>query len=240
MLAIKIWNYLKGYVIIRINGLGLERFLNLALVNDIYLWDVKRLNNVEIKGTVSVKGYEDVKKLAEKVGCRIEIVNKKGLPFMMEKIRERKALGLGILVFIIIIGFLSSLVWQIEITGTEQITKKEIIKLLEENNIKVGKLKRSLNKEQIKKILLNKYEYISFLDIKMKGIKLSIELKEQDISPEEIDKSYPCNIIANKKGVITKIIARQGKAVVKKGKIVEEGRSEEHTSELQSRFDLVC
>ena len=45
MLAIKIWNYLKGYVIIRIKGLTLERLLNLALSKDIYLWNVNRINS---------------------------------------------------------------------------------------------------------------------------------------------------------------------------------------------------
>ncbi len=38
---IKIWHYLKGYVIIKIEGLTLERFLNLAANKDIYLWDIK-------------------------------------------------------------------------------------------------------------------------------------------------------------------------------------------------------
>ena len=31
----------KGYVIIRVEGLTLERFLNLAITSDIYLWDIK-------------------------------------------------------------------------------------------------------------------------------------------------------------------------------------------------------
>ena len=75
----------------------------------------------------------------------------------------------------------------------------------------------------MKDILLNEFEYISFLDIRINGVKLTIEIRESDIPPEKIDKTYPCNIIAKKRGVILKIIAKNGEAVAKKGKIVEKG-----------------
>ena len=223
MLAIKIWNYLKGYVIIRINGLSLERLLNLALANSIYLWNVNRINNTEIEATLSLAGYNSLENIVNKAGCQIEIKDKIGLPFLLKKLKKRKMLGFGLIVFICLIILLSSIIWEIEIIGAEQISTKEIISLLETNNIKTGKLKKNINKDFMKDILLNEFEYISFLDIRINGVKLTIEIRESDIPPEKIDKTYPCNIIAKKRGVILKIIAKNGEAVAKKGKIVEKG-----------------
>ncbi|HLS52776.1 MAG TPA: sporulation protein YqfD [Tissierellaceae bacterium] len=223
MLAIKIWNYLKGYVIIRIKGLSLERLLNLALVKDIYLWDVKRVSNYEIEATVSLVGVKALDKLVERLGCQVKIVERRGLPFLLDRLRKRKMLGLGVIVFIILIGLLSSLVWQIEIIGTEQIPQMEILKLLEENNIKTGRFKKDIDKDQVERLILDKFQYISFLDIRKTGVKLIIELKEQDMPPEKADKSYPANVVAKKKGVILKIVAIKGKAVVNKGDVVNPG-----------------
>ena len=49
MLSIKIWNYFRGYVIIRVEGLTLEKFLNLATNKDIYLWDIERIEYTVIE-----------------------------------------------------------------------------------------------------------------------------------------------------------------------------------------------
>ena len=84
MLAIKIWNNFKGYVIIRIEGLQLERLLNLALSQDIYLWDVRRLNNYQVEICVSPKGLAYLIELIDKVGCKYEILQKKAYLFHWE------------------------------------------------------------------------------------------------------------------------------------------------------------
>lgn len=223
MLAIKIWNYLKGYVIIRIRGLSLERLLNLALANDIYLWNVNRISNTEIEAIVSIKGYKSLESIVSKVGCRIDITNRIGLPFTFEKLRKRKMLGFGAIIFVLLILTLSSIVWEIEIIGAEQIPVPEINNVLRANNINIGKFKTSIDTDNIEGILLSEFEHISFLDIRLTGVKLIVELREQDIPPEEVDKSYPAHLIAKKRGVVTKVIARKGTALVEKGKIVEKG-----------------
>ena len=222
MLAIKIWNYLKGYVIIRIKGLTLERLLNLALSKDIYLWDVNRVNSTTIDATVSLVGIEALEEIINKSGCRVEIVKRVGFPFILDRLKHRKMFAFGLVIFLSLILFLTSLVWEIEIIGAEQTPQKEIIALFEDNKITTGKLKANIDTDQVRSILLDNYEYISFLEVRIKGVKLVVEIKEIPIEPERVDISYPCNIVAKKKGVIVRILTKNGKAVVEKGKIVEE------------------
>lgn len=223
MLAIKIWKYLKGYVIISIEGLTLERLLNLCLTNGIYLWNVKRISSTEIEVTVSNIGFKSLKEIARKLGCRIRIKESMGLPNSLNKLRKRKMLGVGILLFICTILILSSFIWEIQINGTEQTTDEQIIKVLRENNVNIGKLKWNIDTDNAKTLLLKEFNYFSFLDIRTKGVKLILNVKEEDIPPEKTDKSYPANLIAKKKGVILKVIARNGRALVKTGQIVNEG-----------------
>lgn len=132
-------------------------------------------------------------------------------------------LGFGAIIFISLIILLSSIVWEIEIIGAEQIPLQEIDNILKNEDIIIGKLKKNINIDNLEKALLKELEYISFLDIRTKGVKLIVELKEYDIPPEKVDKSYPSHLVAKKRGVIVKIIARKGNALVEKGKIVNEG-----------------
>ncbi len=223
MLAIKIWNYFKGYVIIRVEGLTLERLLNLAATYNIYLWDIKRHSNIVLEMKSTTKGFKELREIVKKVGCRIEIKEKIGFPFVIMKLKERKMLVAGFLLFWMTIFLLTSTIWKIEILGIEQTPREEIISLLKENNISTGKLKFNIEKEAVKDILINNYDYFSFTSVSIKGTKLIIEIKEQDLPPEKIDKSYPCHIVAKKKGVIVKVIPKNGKAVVEKGEVVNEG-----------------
>lgn len=222
MLAIKIWNYIRGYVIIRIRGLTLERLLNLALSKDIYLWNVNRLSNTRIEATVSLSGLEALEAIVNKSGCEIEIIGKTGLPFILNRLKYKKMFALGVAVFISLILFLSSLLWKIEIIGIEQIPKDKLVNLLKDNDIRVGIFKHRIDKKKVEKIILSEYDFLSFLDVQISGIKLIVDIKELDIEPDRVDKSYPCNLVAKKKGVIVKIVARNGEAVVEKGQIVEE------------------
>lgn len=222
MLAIKIWNYIRGYVIIRIRGLTLERLLNLALSKDIYLWNVNRLSNTSIEATVSLSGLEAFEAIVNKSGCEIEIIGKTGLPFILNRLKYKKMFALGVAVFISLILFLSSLLWKIEIIGIEQIPKDKLVNLLKDNDIRVGIFKHRIDKKKVEKIILSEYDFLSFLDVQISGIKLIVDIKELDIEPDRVDKSYPCNLVAKKKGVIVKIVAKNGEAVVEKGQIVEE------------------
>lgn len=222
MLAIKIWNYIRGYVIIRIRGLTLERLLNLALSKDIYLWNVNRLSNTRIEATVSLPGLEALEAIVNKSGCEIEIIGKTGLPFILNRLKYKKMFALGVAVFISLILFLSSLLWKIEIIGIEQIPKDKLVNLLKDNDIRVCIFKHRIDKKKVEKIILSEYDFLSFLDVQISGIKLIVDIKELDIEPDRVDKSYPCNLVAKKKGVIVKIVAKNGEAVVEKGQIVEE------------------
>ena len=221
--TIKAWNFLKGYVIIKVEGLTLERFLNLAATNDIYLWDINRIDYTILEMKATIEGFRALKEIVNKVGCRVEIAEKKGLPFIIYKLRYRKMLGVGFILFFAIIILLSSIIWDIEINGNEKVKDEDILLLLEEEKIKNGIIKYKIDKDYIERLLLNEFDVLSFASVEIKGTKLIIELKERDLPPENIDEDIPVNIVASKKGIIEKVIARDGRPRVRKGDVVEKG-----------------
>lgn len=223
MQAIKPWKFLKGYVIIKVEGLTLERFLNLAATKDIYLWDIRRVNYTVLEMKATIEGFKALKQVVKAVGCRVEIVDKKGLPFFLYRLKHRKMLGFGFLVFLGIIIFLSSLIWDIQVIGNERIKTEDILQVLDKEDIKNGIIKYNIDKDYIKYLLLDEFDIFSFVSAEIKGTKLILEVKEQDLPPQKIDMDTPCNIVASKKGVIVKSIARNGKSLVKKGDIVNKG-----------------
>lgn len=239
MLIIKIWNYFRGYVVFKLEGLNLERTLNLAIEEGIYFWDIRRINYTSIEGKVGLKGYKEFIKILKRTGNRSKIKIKVGYPFFILKLKRRKIIAVGlILCFILVCGF-TTFIWDIEIQGNTNIQKKDILGSLENIGIKTGTFKYNLDISDIKDNLLTKHDELAWVGVEIKGTKMKIEIVEKEEEHERFDKETPCHIVAKKNGIIDKVVAKNGDPVVKKGDIVKanqiliSGRIERENSDVR-------
>lgn len=221
MFIIRLWNYLKGYVIIKVEGLSLEKFINLCISKDIYLWDISRINYTTLEAKVSVVGFKHLKKLAKTVGCRLSIEEKKGLPFLIHKFKYRKMLFLGLIMSTGLIFFLNSFIWTIDIRGNKNVKDEAIRQSLKKLNVSEGIKKSQINTEDIKSKIITDIDKFSYTSVQIKGTKLILDLKERDEESKVVEDESPCDIVADKKAVIEKVTAQNGKSLVEVGDIVK-------------------
>ncbi|WP_058486948.1 sporulation protein YqfD [Defluviitalea phaphyphila] len=219
---LSIWNYLRGYVTIEVYGFSVERFMNLASYKGIYLWDIKR-NNSKVQMKVSIKGFRMLKTCAKKTKCKIKIIQKKGWPFVAHRYRKRKMMALGGLIFLGILYLLSSFIWVIEINGNEKISTEELIKALEEYGLKPGTWKRNIDTNQVENFLITNFNDIAWTAVDIKGTKAIIDLTETVTKPEIVDKDTPCDLVAEKTGLIISMVIRAGTPKVEVKDLVQKG-----------------
>lgn len=218
-----ILNYFTGYVKIKVEGLFLERFINICVSKKILLMDIKREKSTIMYANVGIPDYKKLKQVARKTKSKIKIQRKKGLPFTIKKYRKRKIFGILFVVILALLIVSSNYIWNIEISGNVKITNQEILQSLEESGLKVGLSKNDIDiNAVISKIRLDR-EDIAWIGITVKGTNAIVKIKETAKAPEVIDENKFCNIVANKTGMITKINVQNGTANVKVGDIVEEG-----------------
>ena len=218
-----ILNYFTGYVKIKVEGLFLERFINICVSKKILLMDIKREKSTIMYANVGIADYKKLKQVARKTKSKIKIQRKKGLPFTIKKYRKRKIFGILFVVILALLIVSSNYIWNIEISGNVKITNQEILQSLEESGLKVGLSKNDIDIiAVISKIRLDR-EDIAWIGITVKGTNAIVKIKEAAKAPEVIDENKFCNIVANKTGMITKINVQNGTANVKVGDIVEEG-----------------
>ena len=221
---LRIWlSYIIGYVNIKVESYFLERFINICISKKILLWNIKREKSSILYANISIRDYKRLKGIAKKTKSKIKIENKKGVPFLLHKYRKRK-IFLGFLILIILaLIIVSNFIWNIEVNGNAQISKEEIINVLNEQGLKVGTNKNKIDTNLIiNKIRLNRDD-IAWIGISLKGTNAIIEIKESDKAPEIIDDNEYCNIVSNKTAMITKINVQNGTANVTAGDIVKEG-----------------
>ncbi|NLU10547.1 MAG: sporulation protein YqfD [Tepidanaerobacter acetatoxydans] len=222
MLLIKLWNYLSGYVIIKIVGEYGERLLNQAAMKNLYLWDVKRVNDNELTAKINVKDFFKLARLAKKTRSRIYVLQRVGLFFTISKLKKRKAFLFGALLFVVAIYLMSSFIWNIEIKCPDDDLSTSVIEDLRKWGLREGTFKYGLDKQYYLNKLLTKYKNISWAEIEIRGSKLIVELVKKQLPPE-LEESTPCDIIASKDGIIEEIVNFRGEALVEPGQTVSKG-----------------
>ncbi len=224
MLLLRLWNFLRGYVIIIVEGYFLEKFINICIRRQIFLWDIKRKSNSTMTLKISIKGFKAIRPIARKTSCRVRIKGKRGLPFLLNRYRKRKAFAVGAFLFVALVYLLTSFVWVIEVSGNERIKKEEILNSLREMGIKPGVLKYGIDTDYLVNGLMLKNSDLAWVGVEVRGTKVKVEVEERILRPEMVPLEIPCDIIAERDGFVTKVIAKAGQEKVKEGDTVTRGQ----------------
>jgi len=214
----------KGYMEITVFGFFIERFLNLALNTDIDIWDVQKIDEATAKICTNIAGYKKLVPIAAKTGCKMNVSKKIGIPFFALKHKKRKAFPIFFLIIALAIYFYHLHIWNIDIVGDFTFPIEEIKKELDAENIKIGTLKSSLDTNYIKNNIYMRRHDIAWIGISFKGTKCTVEIVEANLKKEDDELDIvPCNIIADKEGMIVSINTLEGMPMVESGDIVKVG-----------------
>lgn len=225
MFLIRLWHYLKGYVIIIVSGLSVEKFINICTRRQVLLWDIERLSPTEVLMKMSIRGFKkNARPAARKSGCRVRIKAKKGLPYVIWKYKRRKGFIIGLVAFAVLIYLMTSIIWSIEITGNYNVNSNVLMEQLNEMGIFRGATKRSVNPKYVADKLMLQNRELSWAGVEIKGTKLIISVREGIEPPAIIPFDQPCNVVAKKDGIIVSIRAKNGLALVKEGDTVKKGQ----------------
>ena len=220
MLIFKLMYLIRGYVVIRTDDKNAEKVLNILRRRNIAVWDVEKKG----KGIKFKISYEDYIKNSNLINEIVNPVIKRGAMLKLNKVKFRKGFSIGLLILIISLYLLTSMIWDVEVVGTNQTNTNEILGLLEENKIKLPVSISRIETKQLETLIYNNFEY-KFVDVFVEGSKLIIFVREREPEPAEIKSNEPSSIISVKNAIINKVIAKSGQPVVKEGDVVYEGQT---------------
>lgn len=224
MLMLRLWNYLRGYVIILVEGYFIEKFFNICTHRQILLWDIKRQRDGIVTMRVSIKAFKLLRPVAKKTGCRVRILKKRGLPFLSNRYRKRKTFMAGAFLFILLMYVMTSFIWSVEITGNEELSAETLERALAENGVRAGVLKFGINTGRAVTGMMTGVDKLAWISIEIRGTKAKVQIRERVQAPEMVAKDEPCDIIALKDGMVKQIIVTDGVEAVAEGDTVKKGQ----------------
>ncbi len=224
MLLLRLWNYVRGYVIIIVEGYFIEKFINICINRRILLWDIRVHKDKLVTMRLYIDGFKKIRPVARETKCKVSILKKVGLPFVFNKYRNRKAFFVGGIIFIVLMFVLTSFIWSIEINGNEELPTQIIEEVLSKNGIKTGVLKYRIDSEATVTNIILELSEVVWVSVDVRGTKVKVELRERVKTPDIVPRNVPCDIVAVKDGFIKQVIAKQGIEVVGEGDTVKKGQ----------------
>lgn len=216
------WQYIKGFCVVTIEGLNLEKFINNLAKNKIYIFNIKRISETKIEAYVYKDDVKELISIYRKSNYNLKIKKSVGLPFFMKRVYKRKTLLFGGVLSLLILLFLTTFITNVYIDCPEGIDKKELRREIYECGLKPGTNKYIINKKDIRDSILYKFNSVAYISINIQGTSAFVDIVKKAEEPKENSK-INCNIIAKKDGIIEKVIPRSGESLIKKGDIVKTG-----------------
>jgi similar to stage IV sporulation protein len=217
-------NMIGGYLKVKVISHCPERFFNLCARQNIEIWDLIREDH-SYTCLMSRKGFGSLASLKEKTNTKVEVLEKRGLPFFLCKYRKRKLFLCGVFLCISFLFGLSQFIWEIDVYGNGTYTKEDIIKYIDQNYVNLGTFKFRVDCADLEEKLRQRYEGIAWVSCSIDGCRLSVHIKETlDKNTKNMAK-VPCDIVALKSGTITSMITQNGTPLCKKGDRVKKGQT---------------
>lgn len=227
-------SFLTGYVIVLIRGPHLEKMINLLTTSGLYVWDIRRLEAETLEAKIRAHGFLRIRDLINRTGTiryrekrpvrqfHIKIQAKKGWPFLWRNLKQRKIFFIGAIVFVTMLIYLSSFVLFIKVDGFEGAERIELLHSLARKGLRTGVLRQELlkHKNTIEREVMIDTPNAVWLGITLKGIVAEVKVIKRKNAPQN---QQICDIVAERDGVVARLITIRGMPVVKEGDSVARG-----------------
>lgn len=224
-----IWSmirYIKGYLLIRVEGYSPERFLNACSHRGIELWGLRSAGGA-YEMYMTLKDFRKIKALSKKTGTKVRVRRRYGLPFFLHRYRRRKLFFVGAFLAVCLVYILTLFIWEIDIRGNLRRTDEALLSFLRSRDVYCGMTAGSVDCDQIADDLRGAYADLVWVSASVHGTRLVIQVKENEhLSAQTGGKAQETegtDLAATQDCTILSIVTRQGTPLVHEGDQVKKG-----------------
>lgn len=213
--------FLRHSIRVRVEGFDQERLLTECLRKGITMKDIHLVSDIEMTLTLMEWDYEAFLKTVRS-RYQVTIIRESGYrPAVLNTFRKKSTIA-GMVLFFLLMLYQSTFVSEIRINGYERYTEAQVRDSLREAGLYEGCSKR-VNLADVKLHIYKDLDNITWIGVEYIGNMAEVSIVEGVVTPEKVDKSKPCDIVADKEAYIERTIAREGLPAALPGTFVKPG-----------------
>ena len=142
-------NYLRGTATLTARGLFPERLLNLCAQEGVACWALEWTDSHTMRLTTYRRSLPQLRRLAQRVGCEVEVEGTRGLPDFLSRFRRRYAFLIGLAFALLAVSVLSRFILTVEVVGSEKVPTAQILSELRRYGVRPGAYGPGLDRKTI-------------------------------------------------------------------------------------------
>lgn len=217
----------EGEVTLICRGANLTPFFNDLVQAGIVLHQIQWLGKESVRITILVTDFKQVVSFLRIHNCKMKIVRKSGVPFLIARAWRRKFFAIGAVLFIAFLYILSSLVWRVDVLGNEKIPTQLVQTLLRKEGVYPGQWKGNIpSQEEVKQRMLAQLPQATWIGVQIQGTRVVVTVVEKKGVDQatEPQKTGPVDLVAKKDALIVDLSVEQGNPLVKVNDTVQKGQ----------------
>ncbi len=217
--------WVTGWGRVRILGEKPERLLQALAEKGIGFWDVQPPEDFVLSLSMSLSSVETLGAMAPEFGCETEVLSRHGLPALWRRGKKRRALLLGLTAVLFLLGVSRLFVWNIELSGAEEIPRTEVLAALEECGVELGAFWPVFSQDLIRNGMLLQLPELRWMTVNIRGSTAEVILRTRYEAEELLDEDEFVKIVAARAGYVTEVNALRGTALVEENAAVLPGQT---------------
>ncbi|MDY4254873.1 MAG: sporulation protein YqfD [Oscillospiraceae bacterium] len=215
-------SFFKGTVTFSVSNGFYGVFISDCRRKNIPLRNVKTENGM-LTGETDMRFLQKLNAAAEEAGVDIEVTKSSGLPLIFMRCRRRYGVAAGLLAALIMMLYFSSVLWSVDINGTDKSEIYLVRETLAECGVCRGTPLRKINKDEAEDRLNTLSPDIQRSSVNIIGNRAYVEIFEREVLSETDGDFLYSDIVASKDGEVLKADVFQGQSAVKDGQTVKKG-----------------
>lgn len=216
------WPSLRGYVIIRVTGTGLESWANRVVQSGIPLWDVTRPLPDTLVARVRRSDFPRLRALRGR-RVRYRVLDRFGLAVLLGKLWRRRGLVLGAVAFFLAFYILTSLLWFVEVEAPPGLDKQTVRQAAVRAGLYPGQRLARIDPATVERRIHMELPQVAWASLELRGTRALLRVAERPGWSEGRDAPYG-HVVADRDGVIVQMVVVRGEPVAAVGDTVTRGQ----------------
>ena len=219
------FRWFSGWASVRVMGAMPERFLSLLAERGIPFWQAAPPEDFSLELRIPARWAKSVKPMAESLGCEGEVLAVGGLPRLLRRSRKRTVLLAGLLLGLGLLAASRLFIWNIDISGCESLTEREVREALAECGVDIGSSWLSLSQDRLRNSMILRLPEIRWMTVSIRGSHAEVIVREARRGGEPEPVNEYGKIVAEKAGLVTEVYDLRGTALIEENQVALPGET---------------
>ena len=216
-------HFLRGSALAEVQCACPERVLNLLGSRGVVFWGLRWQSEICFRLWLLLPQVETLQQIGAVAGAEVTVLRRRGAPVLWERFRTRYVLLAGFAAFWLLLFGGNLFIWEFRVSGNETVPTETVLRALESYGITIGSPGLHIDQEDMRNHVLLEVGDLSWLTVNVKGCVAHVQVVERQRPPEIAEKDGVWNIVAARDGLVTRVQALDGKALVSAGSTVTAG-----------------